>query len=100
MQQTARTDSHERPVTAVAAAPMPHEGLALRESYLGMPSVGTGFAARIHGPSAPVPVLATVPLRTRCWKAPRAGPRAAACMAEVPKKRDQGSRVSKSTERR
>jgi hypothetical protein len=74
MQQTARTDSHEPPVTVVAAAPMPHEGFALRESFLKTSPVGTVFVARIHRPSASAPVPTIASLHTRYCKPPRAGP--------------------------
>jgi len=74
MQQTARTDSHEPPVTVAAAAPMPHEGFALRESFIGTSTGGTVFAARIHGPSASAPALTIASLHTRYCKPPRAGP--------------------------
>jgi hypothetical protein len=86
MQQTARTDSHEPPVTAVAAAPMPHEGFARRESFLRPSPVGTVFAARIHGPSASAPPPTIASLHTRYWKPPRAGPRGCARLARSPKK--------------
>ena len=86
MQQTAHTDSHEPPATVVAAAPMPYEGFALRESLLGTSPVGMIFAARIHGPLASAPALTLASLHTRYWKPPRAGPRGFARLARFPRK--------------
>ncbi len=72
MPQTAHADPHEHPAMTAAAVPALHEASNFRKNFLGTSPVGAGF----HSPSASVLSL-VAPLRTRCWKSPRAGPRVA-----------------------
>ena len=97
MPHTAHADPHEPRTKAVA--PEPRGTFRFREYPPRTFLVGTGFSVRAHAPTASVLVRAA-PLRSRCWKSPRAGPRGAARTAEVPRGWGPHSTVSKGLERK
>jgi hypothetical protein len=96
MLQTALADPQE--LRATVAAQGPREAFGLRDYSLGTLFASTGFAVRAHIPAVSN-LVGVVPLRTGCWKSPRAGPHGAALMAEVPQKWGLHSTVSEGLEK-
>ena len=97
MPHTAHADPLGSQVTSVA--PEPRGTFRFRGYPPRTFLVGTGFSVRAHAPTASVLVRAA-PLRSRCWKRPRAGPRGPARMAEVPREWGLHSTVSKGLKRK
>ena len=97
MPLAAHADPYEPPATAVA--PGTRGAFGLRKDLLETLPAGVGAPARSRGFSPSTSELAHAP-RTFCWKSPRAGPRGAARMAEVPASWELRSTVSESLERK
>lgn len=97
MPHTAHADPHEPRTTAVALHP--REAFGLRTHSSRNVPASTGIGVLSHAAAVPAPICAA-PFRTHSWKSPRAGPRGAARVAEVPRGWGPHSTVSKGLKRK